>query len=166
MITTENLKSFDNLIENEIALYGRLKELYIQKKQTLISNNMQELLAVDDAILNLLDEIKSMANHRQKFCKSIGKNNVCLSEIIKMAEDLDATLVDGFKVKQSRIKDLQEEIDRQESSSKELIKHGMIMVTKTMNLMSSTALVAGDYNNFGKNTQSELAKISSVSEEG
>ena len=48
---------------------------------------------------------------------------------------------------------------------KELLRHGMNLVNKTLNMISNAAAIAGEYNSAGKNTHSEIDRISSVIEE-
>ena len=131
MTTLENLHSLNNIIGEELQLYEKLRDFYVEKKKILIASKMDELYAIDDEILRLSDEIKSSTNHRRILCKDFDKENICLSDLENEAKVFDAGLADEFKQKKETTKNLLDEIKKQEKSSLELIKHSINIVNKT-----------------------------------
>lgn len=167
MTTLENLNNLNNLISYELGLYEKLRDFYAEKKKILIASKVDELCAIDDEILKLTDEIKSALNHRRTFCKGLGRENICLSDLEVEAKTLDKALADEFREKKQQTKTLIEEIKKQEKSSLELIRHGINIVNKTLNLITNkTAVpVAGEYDSSGKASPNGLMQMSLVSEE-
>lgn len=161
----KNFEELKNSIFEEIELYKSLDTLFEEKRKILISNNADNLLKIDEKILNLVDEIKSVVCHRQTLAKLIAGKDLNMSEMIETAKEHAPELVCEFEHAQKQIKELSEEIARKERIIKELLRHGMNLVNKTLNLISNAASIAGDYNRAGKNVQSDIDRISSIVEE-
>lgn len=158
----EKLVEIKISIEEELKLYEELSVLFEEKRKVLIANKVDSLLAVDDKILNVVDALKASVNHR--FMLSNNKN-IGISKFITYAQNVNIELADEMKNLQVKINTLIEKIAQQERVIKELLRHGLILVTKTLNLISNATPAAGDYNNLGKNIHNEIGKISSVVEE-
>ena len=160
-----NLKTIKNLIDEELELYFILNTQFEEKRKILISNSTDELLAIDEKILNTVDSIKSSVNHRQIVSSKLGIPSFNMSQIINVTKEIDKDLAEEFTSVQSRIQSLIKEIAYKERVIKELIRHGMTLVNKTLNMISNVTSIAGDYNNHGQSIQSEIGSISSVIEE-
>lgn len=160
-----NLEELKKSIDEEIQLYTTLNELFEEKRKILISNKADDLLKIDESILNTVDTVKSVVNHRQRISKLISGKDLSLSEIIAVANSSQSPLVSDFEFAQKQIVELTQELANKERIIKELIHHGMTMVNKTLKLIAGTTPIAGDYNRTGKNVQSGIDKISSVIEE-
>jgi len=160
-----NLEELKNLIDEEIQLYRVLDTQFEEKRKILISNNADELLKIDEKILNTVDEIKSAVYHRQTVSKLVAGKDLSLSEMISAAKESAPELAGEFEIAKDQIAKLSEEIARKERIIKELLRHGMNLVNKTLNLISNAASIAGDYNRTGKNVQSSIDRISSIVEE-
>ena len=161
----EKLKILKSLINEELELYTELDTFFEEKRKILISNSTEELLAIDDKILNTVASIKSAVNHRQQITFKCGYRSLNMSQIIELAKNIDADITEDFKITQKEINELINEIAKKERIIKELIRHGMNMVNKTLGLISNATTLTGDYNNRGKSTQGEINRISSVVEE-
>lgn len=161
----EKLNEIKNLINDEIALYTELSSLFEKKRKVLIANDVENLLAVDEEILIKVEEIKASVNYRQTITAHIGRSDMSLSEMIDVANKFDKNLSEELSKAQKQINSLIEKLAGQERVIKELLRHGMTMVSKTLNMISNAVSVAGDYNSSGKNVQSEIDKISSIVEE-
>lgn len=161
----KNFEELKNSIFEEIELYKTLDALFEEKRKILISNNADNLLKIDEKILNIVDEIKSVVCHRQTLSKNIAGKDLNMSEMIEEVEKSAPELVGDFKNAKEQIIELSEEIARKERIIKELLRHGMNLVNKTLNLISNAASIAGDYNRAGKNVQSDIDRISSIVEE-
>ncbi len=161
----KNLEELKKSIYEEIQLYKTLDELFEEKRKVIISNKAEDLLKVDEKILNVVDSIKSAVNHRQTLSKILADKNLSISEMIELAKTSAPTLVGEFEAAQNQIIELSNEIARKERIIKELLRHGMNLVNKTLNLISNAVSMAGDYNRTGKNVQSDIDRISSIVEE-
>ena len=161
----EKLKILKSLINEELELYVELDNYFEDKRKILISNSTEELLAIDDKILNTVASIKSAVNHRQHVTLKCGYRTLNMTQIIELSKNIDITIAEEFKTIQKEINELIKEIAKKERIIKELIRHGMNMVNRTLGLISNATVLSGDYNNRGKSTQGEINRISSVVEE-
>lgn len=160
-----NLKVVKNLIEEELELYSDLNGLFEEKRKILVSNSVDALLEVDEKILNVVGAIQSSVNHRQLVVSKFGFKVENLTQMINFAKEYDNELAQEFKLTQEKINYLISEIAHKERIIKELLRHGMNMVNKTLNMISNATSMAGDYNSYGKSTNGEIDRISSVVEE-
>ena len=159
------LRGLKKLIDEEVQLYSKLKSLFQEKRKILISNKVDDLLIVDEKILNIVDSIKSSVNLRERISEQPENKQLTLSQIIAEAEKYDKDLAHEFSLAQQEVHTLIKEISHEEMVIKELLRHGMNLVNKTLNMISNAAAIAGEYNSAGKNTHSEIDRISSVIEE-
>lgn len=160
-----NLKIIKNLIDGELELYSNLNNQFEEKRKILVSNSVDELLSIDEKILNTVDSIKSSVNHRQKLASKFGIYATNLSQLIVLSQEIDEEVANEFKISQEKINELISQIAHKERIIKELIRHGMNIVNKTLNMISNATSIAGDYNNLGQSVQGEIGRISSVVEE-
>lgn len=160
-----NLKTIKNLIDEELELYSVLNNQFEEKRKILVSNSVDELLVIDEKILNTVDSIKSSVNHRQILSNKFGIQATNLTQMISLVQSVDKELANEFKSTQIKINNLINEIAHKERIIKELLRHGMNIVNKTLNMISSAASIAGDYNNHGQSVQNEIGRISSIVEE-
>lgn len=160
-----NLTTIKNLIDEELELYSILNNQFEEKRKILITNSVDDLLAIDEKILNTVDSIKSSVNYRQTLSHKFGIEASNLTQMIALAQSVDEKLAHEFKITQEEINNLINEIAHKERIIKELIKHGMNIVNKTLNMISNASSVAGDYNHHGQSVQSQIGMISSIVEE-
>ncbi len=160
-----NLKTIKNLIDEELELYSVLNNQFEEKRKILISNSVDALLSIDEKILNTVDSIKSSVNYRQTIARKFGIDATNLTQLIALSQNYDSELAKEFKFSQEKINGLINEIAHKERIIKELIRHGMNIVNKTLSMISNASSIAGDYNNHGQSVQSEISRISSIVEE-
>ncbi len=160
-----NLKTIKSLIDEELELYSILNEQFEEKRKILISNSVDNLLSIDEKILNTVDSIKSSVNHRQMISNKFGIQATNLTQMIELSQGLDNNLASEFKISQEKINELINQIAHKERIIKELIRHGMNIVNKTLSIISNATSMAGDYNNHGQSVQGEISRISSIVEE-
>ena len=160
-----NLKTIKNLIDEELELYSVLNNQFEEKRKILVSNSVDELLVIDEKILNTVDSIKSSVNHRLILSNKFGLQATNLTQMISLVQSVDKELANEFKSTQIKINNLINEIAHKERIIKELLRHGMNIVNKTLNMIYSAASIAGDYNNHGQSVQNEIGRISSIVEE-
>ena len=154
-----NLKTIKNLIDEELELYSVLNNQFEEKRKILISNSVDALLSIDEKILNTVDSIKSSVNYRQTIARKFGIDATNLTQLIALSQNYDS------EFSQEKINGLINEIAHKERIIKELIRHGMNIVNKTLSMISNASSIAGDYNNHGQSVQSEISRISSIVEE-
>ena len=167
-MNSEKLKLLKALIDEEVELYTTLSSYFEEKRKILISNSTDALLEIDDRILNTVASIKSAVNHRQNVTAKCGYSSLNMSQMIELAKNIDLNITEEFQASQFKIQNLIEEIAKKERIIKELIKHGMNMVNRTLGLISNVTnspSLSGDYNSYGKSNQSVISQISSVVEE-
>lgn len=159
------LREIKSLIDEEVELYSTLKSLFQEKRKVLVSNDVEALLSVDDRILNIVASIETAVNYRKRFSETHYGRNLNMSEMIFEAEKLDNDLAVNFKDGQTIVQNLMKEIAHEERVIKELLRHGMNLVNKKLNMISNATSIAGDYNRTGRSVNSSIDRISSVVEE-
>ena len=159
------LKELKKLIDEEVQLYSELKDLFHEKRKILVANDVEALLSVDEKILNVVDSIKSSVSLRERISGDSATSGLTLTQMISEAQKYDENLADEFSAAQVKVHSLIKDIAHEEMVVKELLRHGMNLVNKTLNMISNAVSIAGDYNRDGKNVQSEIDRISSVVEE-
>ena len=160
------LLKFMNVIDEEIEAYESLGELYDIKQSILIQGKSDALWDVDAQIITKADNIKALSTKRKEVAGYLGDENYTLSEIIEKAKIADKNIANNLEGKRTKIKLLIKSLSLQEKTNMTLIKHGLIMVGKSMEIfISAFSPHTSHYNKDGKNIESYENHISSIIEE-
>lgn len=164
---SEVLLQYSEIIDEEIKAYEKLGELYVEKEQVLIHGNGENLYTIDEKIVNQAEVIDKVNAQRVEICKnSFDDENITLSAIIEKTKTENPQLSERFSQQQKRIKELSKELSRLEKSHQELIKHGMVIVDKTMKIiLDVVSPQSQQYDKSGHNVKCDESMISSISEE-
>lgn len=162
----DKLLQFKDVIDEEIAAYEYLGELYKIKQSILIQGKSDALWDIDAQIVAKADDIKNLNLKRKDVAKYLGDENISLSEIIDKAKASNDALAENLQQQQTKLQILAKSLILQENTNTNLIKHGLTMVGKTLEIILSAFAPAGSqYNNSGKTTAQYEEHISSISEE-
>lgn len=160
------LQEFKHVIDEEIKAYEDLGELYQVKQTVLINGKSDALWDIDAQILSKADDIKLLNQKRKEVAKYLGDENLTMSEIIEKAKEANDSLAPKLEIQQGKLKLLAKSLKLQEETHMNLIKHGLIMVNKTIDIIVSTVFPqTKQYNKLGQNIETDKSLISSVSEE-
>lgn len=160
------LIKFKEVVDEEITAYESLGELYKIKQSILVQGKSDALWDIDAQIVSKTDNIKELNEKRKEVARYLGNENITLSEVIEKAKSSNdelATKLEGQKVK---LNVLSRSLALQETTNITLIKHGLVMVGKTLDIIAGVVLPhAKQYDKKGKNIEIDKSLISSVVEE-
>lgn len=165
-MTQNTLYEFKELVDKEIKAYEDIDELYKLKQAVLVQGKSDALWDVDAKIVSKMKSISELHAVRKNVAKYLGNENLTMSEAIESARNSNKVLADNLQQQKEKLNVLAGSISLQEKTNMELIKHGLVMVGKTLNILVNAFLPQpNEYNKDGKNVGNEEMQISSVIEE-
>lgn len=160
------LQQFEIVFGELISAYQKMCELYDTKREALVHKTLDNLKITDEQIMENYNLITDLNNERLRIVQQQGYEELTLSDIIKICEELDSPLKSRFEEFKVTINEVREKLALLEQINVELIKHGLIMSNNMLNIiLSACSVQTGTYNNQGKNTYSDSLGISSVCED-
>lgn len=160
------LTQIDIVFNEIVSAYDKMADLYEEKKEALIKSDTDGLTLVDEKIIENYNTMVDLNNERVRIVQQTGADEMNISEIIEKAELKNSPLVNKFKGYKVKISEVAKRIALLEQTNVELIKHGLEMSGKTLNIIiSACAPQTGGYDKHGKNVQSQSLGISSVCED-
>lgn len=160
------LTQIDIVFNEIVSAYEKMAELYDKKKEALIKSNTETLMLVDEKIIENYNTMVDLNNERVRIVQQTGAEEMNISEIIEKAEAVNSPLVSKFNDYKVKISEVSKRIALLEQTNVELIKHGLEMSGKTLNIIiTACAPQDGGYDKHGKNVHSKSLGISSVCED-
>jgi hypothetical protein len=162
------LVKFKEVIDEEIQAYESLGELYNMKQSILVQGKSDALWDIDAKIISRADNIKEINQKRKEIAKYLGNEDFTISEIIEKAKKADGILAKKMQTQKTKLQILAKSLTLQEDTTMTLIKHGLTMVGKTLDIIVGALLPqvqGGQYNRSGQNVEGDKSLISSVIEE-
>ena len=160
------LIKFQEVIDEEIKAYEKLGELYKLKQSILVQRKVDALWDVDAQIIKEAEDIKSINKKRKDVGKYLGDENITLSAVIEKARKSNDDLANKMENQKTKLKILSKSIALQEKTIMTLIKHGLVMVGKTLDIIVGVISPhSKQYNQKGHNIDMDKSMISSIVEE-
>lgn len=162
------LIKFKEVVDEEIQAYESLGELYKIKQSILVQGKSDSLWDIDAQIVSKVDNIKELNTKRKEVAKYLGDENITMSEIIEKAKEANNALAGKLESQKTKLNLLAKSLSLQEETNMTLIKHGLTMVGKTLDIIVGAILPQGQegqYNNHGQSIKIDKSLISSVVEE-
>lgn len=162
------LLKFKEIIDEEIQAYESMGELYDIKQSLLVQGKSDALWDVDAQIIERANGIRALNKKRKEIAKYLGDENLTMSEAIEKAKESNDLLVDSLQSQQTKLRILTKSLTLKEDTNMTLIKHGLKMVGKTIDIIVEAVMPqaqVGQYNSQGKNIETDKSLISSVVEE-
>lgn len=165
-MTTEQIQLLENLINQEIDEYKNIEKLYADKKEILVHCKTAELYEIDSQITDTYKKIKNLSSMRKNVTKSMNMLSFSMSDIIKKLKEQDEAAVKKFEEKKAIVNELAQKIFNLEKTNYELIKHGMLVTNKTLEIfLKGIKPITKEYNQKGKNIAKDQLEMSSIVEE-
>lgn len=162
----DTLLQFKEVIDEEIQAYESLGDLYEIKQSILVQGKSDALWDVDAQITMKASNIKELNQKRKDVARYLGDENFTLSDIIEKAKESNDEIVGKLETQKIKLNILAKALVLQESTNMTLIKHGLTMVGKTLDIIVSAFMPQStQYDKSGKNVESDKSLISSVVEE-
>lgn len=167
VIMNDVFLEFNGIIDEEIAAYEELGDLYKAKQTFLVQRNSDALWDVDAKIIKKAKNIKEINDKRKEIAKYIGSEELTMSEIIERAKEANSEFVDKFEEQRKKLNMLSRTLALQENTNITLVKHGLTMVKKTLDIIVGviSPQTRGQYDKNGQNIEVDKDYISSVVEE-
>lgn len=155
------------MLDNTITVYQELLDLYKEKKQALLTPKNNEILrVVDEKILAHINTVKNVNEKREEFCKENDIEPAKISTLIELASKDNNEFEEILSEQKVKINEVAQEIALIEKTNVELIKHGLIMSDKLLDIIISAAMPQTDnYDMHGKNIDTSELSISSIVED-
>ena len=165
-MTTEQIQLLENLINQEIDEYKNIEKLYADKKEILVHCKTAELYEIDSRITDTYKKIKNLSSMRKNVTKSMNMLSFSMSDIIKKLKEQDEAAAKKFEEKKAIVNELAQKIFNLEKTNYELIKHGMLVTNKTLEIfLKGIKPITKEYNQKGKNIAKDQLEMSSIVEE-
>lgn len=162
----EQIKTLENIVDKEIDGYKNIEKLYVDKKEILIKGKSTELFDVDAKIADTFKSISSYSEMRKNISKSLNMPTFSLTDIINNIKQQDAHAAENLEKKRDEVKELSQKIFELEKVNLELLKHGMHVTNKTLEIIiKGLKPITEEYNKNGKNITKEQLEMSSIIEE-
>lgn len=158
---------FNGIIDEEIRAYEALGELYKVKQSILVQGKSDALWDVDAQIIDQANNIKEIGKKRKEVAKYLGNEDLTMSEIINKAKEANNTLAPKLEAQQNKLQLLAKSLTLQEKTNITLVKHGLIMVNKTLDIIAGvlSPQSKGQYDKNGQDVGTDKSLISSIVEE-
>lgn len=165
----DTLTKFKDIIDEEIEAYEALGELYKIKQSILMQGKSDLLAGIDAQIVEKAESIKALNSKRKTVAQYFGDENLTMSQIIEKAKDANnnPALVEKLETQKTKMNLLAKSLSLQETTNLTLIKHGLTMVGKTLEIIvdAFAPQATKQYDKSGHDVTSYESLISSVIEE-
>lgn len=165
-MTNSTLLKFKEVVDEEIKAYEDMEELYKLKQAVLVQGKSDILWDVDARIVSKIKNLREIDTDRKAAARYLGNENLTMTEAIEKAKNYNDGMADKLQSQKTKLNILANSITLYEKTNMELIKHGLVMVGKRLNIIVNAFLPpSNEYNNQGKNVGNDKMQISSVIEE-
>lgn len=163
----ESLVKFKEVVDEEISAYEALSELYKIKQTLLVQGKSDALWDIDAQIIDRANNIKEINAKRKDIATYLGNENLTMTEAIEKAKEANDAIADSLQEQKNKIRVLSKSLTIQEKTNLTLIKHGLTMVGKTLDIIVGTLMPqsTGQYNKSGQSITTDKSLISSIVEE-
>lgn len=163
----EALLQFKGIIDEEIQAYEALGDLYEMKQSILVQGKSDALWDIDAQIIDKANNIRNLNKKRRAAAKYLGNEDYTLSEIIENAKKANDGLAESLVSQREKLQILSKTLSLQEKTNMTLVKHGLTMVGKTLDIIVGVLApqTKGHYDKNGHNIGTDKSLISSVVEE-
>lgn len=160
-------KTISQMLDDTITVYQELLELYKEKKKVLLTPKNNDLLrSIDEKILAQVNSVKKVNEKRENFCKENEIEPSNISTLIELAQKENPEFEEILSKQKVKINEVAEEMALVEKTNVELIKHGLVMSDKLLDIIISAAVPQTDnYDMHGKNIDTSELSISSIVED-
>ena len=165
-MTTINIEKLENIIDSEINGYEKIEKLYADKKELLIKGKANDLHTIDEKITDEYKNITSFAEQRKNMSETMNMPTFSMTDIINNIKKEDEKAALKFEEKKAKVNELAKRIFELERTNLELLKHGMHVTNKTLEIIiKGLQPITKEYNQKGENITKNQLEMSSIIEE-
>ena len=163
----EQIQTLENLIDKEIDGYKNIEKLYTDKREILISGKSTNLYDVDAKISDSYKMLHNAYESRQKLTKTMDIPTSSMTDIINKIKEQDKAAAEKLELKKQEVNELAQRLYKLENTNMELLKHGMHVTNKTLEIIiRGLKPITNEYNQRGQNITKDQLEMSSIVEEG
>ncbi len=162
----EQIQKLENILDSEINEYKNIEKFYIDKKEILVRGKGTDLYDLDNKITNTFKNISQLSEERKNMSQSMDIPTFSMTDIINKIKTQDSEAAKKFEQKKLEVNTLAQKIFELERTNLELLKHGIYVTNKTIEVMlKGVKTVTKEYNQKGQNIAKEQLEMSSIIEE-
>lgn len=162
----EQIKELEKIIDKEIDGYKNIEKLYTDKKEILVNGKSTDLFDIDAQIQNTYKNLFGLSEIRKNITKKMNIPSFSLTDIINSVKQQDETAAKNIEDKKTKVSELAHRIFELEKVNMELIKHGMFVTNKTLEIIiKGLQPITNEYNQRGENITKNQLEMSSIIEE-
>ncbi len=155
-----------NHLELELACYQELCTVYDEQKEALVKNKHEELEGIDKRITSAYNRVRMLNEERQSLFKKLKPEVTKLSEVIEIAAAENSPNVERLKGYKDTFKKIAQDIERKQYINFELLRTGLNISDKKLNLIIEAFAPQGSiYNEKGKNVDHKGIAVSTIIKE-
>ena len=162
----EQIEKLETIVDSEIKGYENIQKLYTDKKEILIHGKGTELSAIDEKITDAYKSVHYCAEARKHMSESLNLPTFSMTDIINNIKEQDAIAAKKFEAKKAKVNELAKSIFDLEKTNLELLKHGMHVTNKTLEIIiKGLKPITNEYDSKGQNIVKQQLEMSSIIEE-
>lgn len=155
-----------NHLELELACFQELSTIYDEQKEALVKNKHEELEGIDKRITSGYNRAMAFNEKRQELFNQLKPGITKLSEVIEIAEKEESPNLEKLKNYMETFKKLARDIEKKQYINFELLKTGLNISDKRLNLIIEAFAPQGSiYNEKGKSRDHKDIAVSTIIEE-
>ncbi len=155
-----------NHLELELACYQELCQIYDEQKEALVKNKYEELEGIDKRITTVYNRVNGLNEKRQELFNQLKHGITKLSEVIEAAKQEGSPHVEKLSTYRETFKKLAVDIEKKQYINFELLKTGLNISDKKLNLIIEAFAPQGSiYNEKGKSRDHKDLAVSTIIEE-
>ncbi len=153
----EIFKNLVEILDKEIKLYTEMRNLYTEKREVLVKNDIMALSKVDTKIIENYENIKKVDLLRLDAIKMLGEDVPSMTKLIELAEKTCRKYTSKLKEQQAKLNSLSSAISVLNLTNIKLIKHGMTITDKSLGIIIDACAPKGtSYSQNGKEESSNM----------
>ena len=159
------MQNLIEVLDNEIAAYTELKELFSQKRELLKKARTDDLGVLDNKILSLNEKITKLNKSRENLSVNMLGKIANMSELIEYSKENAPNYTEPLEERKVKICKLIPEIMLLNNQNVELLKHGMVITNKMLETIIDAFAPQGSYYNGAGKTDTHDMDMWTISEE-
>ncbi len=155
-----------NHLELELTCYQEICRIYDEQKEALVKNKYEELDGIDKQITSAYNRVMSLNKKRQELFNQLKPGITKLSEVIDIARKEESPNTDKLNDYRETFKKMAQDIEKKQYINFELLKTGLNISDKKLNLIIEAFAPQGSiYNEKGKSKDHKDIAVSTIIEE-
>ncbi len=155
-----------NHLELELACYQEICRIYDEQKEALVKNKYEELEGIDKQITAAYNRVMALNEKRQGLFNQLKPGITKLSDVIEIARSEESPNIEKLENYMETFKKFAKDIERKQYVNFGLLKTGLSISDKRLNLIIEAFAPQGSiYNEKGQSKDHKDIAVSTIIEE-